>query len=712
MTLFLRLTLATGSVVFWQLYLRPDRFNPILWLYLFLVCLQPIFSHWLLPALLAIGGTVVLLGMLVVPYSAYLIWFELLLQGAARGTVSWTVAGLACYLSVLALAGMVRGRIYRPILLWLLVNMLLLYILLRDSRLLMVAGAAWLLYVLLPLIGRNRPQYSHRGLITLAVMAAAGFFLPQFTASGRSSAGDWLIDRHLSRGVRTLLTKVVPQFPLLYGISGFWYGNSFNTEQPGGKVYLSSRPVLLLEGDPGRAYYLKTGALDYYLDGGWNRSGEAAASDRIMIRVGAAANNADTSSFKITILDDFFPYLPHTLHTNVISLPRPLEGIEQNDDSITLKSDAPLLFGDSLQLTEVPGGYSDIPVTMLSEADLERYTALPEQDQRVVDLAATLAELSEYRFQMALADLFSKDYTYTLNPGNDRDGKSFITNFLFETREGYCVHYATAAVILARLNNIPARYIHGYLAIPPIPDPEDRHDPMPETTRTAISGLNSHAWVELWSAETGWVTFEATPPLRSIVAGSSAARTSDIDQFSRQQLSAISGRQIPVDEATDVQEKDPGRWALLLAALAMLSALSAVLYRLLHSRQKQIKKQLVGWNRLGRLLRRILKASNLLGIPDPRIHGWLLWEKSLAARLRSAAAAQSETVAAQSETVAGTKLDAKNGSDLLPDSRDLSIIRDFLFGQRCWAEQDYQRLGGLLRWLKQQPLAVLNEEDD
>lgn len=746
MSLFLRLVLATGSVVFWQLLLLPDRLNQILWLYLFIICLLPLFSRpaakpgqagsalapampvkvftpWFFPALLAAGGVAVLLGMLVVPYSAYLIWFDLLLKGAARGTVSWTVAGLACYLSVLALAALVRGRIIRQFLLWLLVNLLLLYILLRDSRLLLAAATAGLLFMLLPLAGRNRPLHSRRGLATVGILAAAAFLLPQLSAGGKSAGGDWLIDRHLSRGVRTVLTKLAPRFPLLYGVGGFWHGNSFSTDQPGGEIFLSSRMVLLLEGEPGRAYYLRTGAQDYYQDGGWRRSGEAESSDRISIKTGADTEQeaaADPASgFTLTILDDFFPYLPHTLHTTAITLPRPLEGIEQYEDSIALDPVIPLLYGDILQVVETPaGGTIDsgdtkTDATSLSESDRERYTALPELDRRLTDLAETLRGLPPHRFQTTLAALFSKDYSYTLNPENDRSGKEFVTNFLFETREGYCVHYATAALILARLNGIPARYVSGYLAIPPLPDQEDQEDrrgPIPATARIAISGLNSHAWVELWFAETGWITFEATPPLRLLVAGSEAARNAEIDQYSRRQLSAISGRQIQTISNADTQDGKPSRWWLLPAALSVLLAVSALLYRLLHNKLKKLIKNRPGRDRLGKLLRRILKASDSLSIPDPRLHGWLLWEKTLAARIAAAAAVPAE--AQGGSTVSTENQNNKGSAPVLPDLCDLSITRDCLFGRHQPAEQDYRRLEGLLHWLKQEYLAETYEEED
>ena len=59
------------------------------------------------------------------------------------------------------------------------------------------------------------------------------------------------------------------------------------------------------------------------------------------------------------------------------------------------------------------------------------------------------------------------DESAVYNPqvGRFPKNQNFAEYFLFEKHEGYCVHFATAAVLLMRMYGIPARYATGF-AIP------------------------------------------------------------------------------------------------------------------------------------------------------------------------------------------------------------------------------------------------------
>ena len=90
---------------------------------------------------------------------------------------------------------------------------------------------------------------------------------------------------------------------------------------------------------------------------------------------------------------------------------------------------------------------------------------------------------------------------YDLNtdkmPGGEKD---FALWFLEDAESGYCVHYATAAVVLLRAAGIPARYVTGYIGY------------ASENTVTTIIGDNAHAWVEYYIPGTfGWRIMEVTP---------------------------------------------------------------------------------------------------------------------------------------------------------------------------------------------------------
>ncbi|MDQ7047375.1 MAG: DUF3488 and transglutaminase-like domain-containing protein [Sulfurovum sp.] len=92
----------------------------------------------------------------------------------------------------------------------------------------------------------------------------------------------------------------------------------------------------------------------------------------------------------------------------------------------------------------------------------------------------------------------AQNLTYTLKP-DALDINHTTDSFLFDTRRGYCVHFASSFVTMARMAGIPARIVTGYKA-------------------DFINGLknylpvkekDAHAWAELYINDY-WVRFEAT----------------------------------------------------------------------------------------------------------------------------------------------------------------------------------------------------------
>ena len=118
---------------------------------------------------------------------------------------------------------------------------------------------------------------------------------------------------------------------------------------------------------------------------------------------------------------------------------------------------------------------------------LEEITAGAETD--LEKLRAIEAELSSY--------------TYTRKPGKlpeeIQDENSYLEYFLLESKQGYCSYFATAFVLLARAEGIPARYVEGFC----VPTNKERK-------MTVYSNM-AHAWPEVYIDEVGWIPFEPTP---------------------------------------------------------------------------------------------------------------------------------------------------------------------------------------------------------
>jgi len=75
-----------------------------------------------------------------------------------------------------------------------------------------------------------------------------------------------------------------------------------------------------------------------------------------------------------------------------------------------------------------------------------------------------------------------------------------VDEFLFETREGFCEHYAAAFTILMRAAGIHARVVTGYLG--GTVNPIDGY--------LVVRQRHAHAWSEVWLADKGWVRIDPT----------------------------------------------------------------------------------------------------------------------------------------------------------------------------------------------------------
>jgi len=92
--------------------------------------------------------------------------------------------------------------------------------------------------------------------------------------------------------------------------------------------------------------------------------------------------------------------------------------------------------------------------------------------------------------------------SYTLSPRAVPEGEDFAVYFLTESKEGYCIHFATAAVLMLRSLDVPARFTTGYTV---------RVSPGNVGNTVEVTDRNAHAWVEVYYEDIGWLYLEATP---------------------------------------------------------------------------------------------------------------------------------------------------------------------------------------------------------
>lgn len=98
---------------------------------------------------------------------------------------------------------------------------------------------------------------------------------------------------------------------------------------------------------------------------------------------------------------------------------------------------------------------------------------------------------------------FLKSFEYTNNPGElpeyVTDPSSLLDYIILESRRGYCTHFATAFVLLARAEGIPARFVQGYYV------------PTGGAQNVTVYTSMAHAWPEIYVDGAGWIAFEPTP---------------------------------------------------------------------------------------------------------------------------------------------------------------------------------------------------------
>jgi transglutaminase-like putative cysteine protease len=127
---------------------------------------------------------------------------------------------------------------------------------------------------------------------------------------------------------------------------------------------------------------------------------------------------------------------------------------------------------------------------------------LPQnRNLRTVALARQMraASGSDTAFLRAVLGKFrNEEFRYTLTPpGLSRDS---VDDFLFDTRQGFCGHFASAFTTMMRAAGIPARVVGGYQG----------GDWNPLGGYLIVRQSHAHAWSEVWLPGSGWTRIDPT----------------------------------------------------------------------------------------------------------------------------------------------------------------------------------------------------------
>jgi transglutaminase-like putative cysteine protease len=103
-------------------------------------------------------------------------------------------------------------------------------------------------------------------------------------------------------------------------------------------------------------------------------------------------------------------------------------------------------------------------------------------------------------FVSALLNYFgTQPFYYTLEPPEILS-PDFVDKFMFDSRRGFCEHYAYSFVAMLRMVGIPARIIAGYQG----------GEVNPLNNTLIVRQFDAHAWAEVWFGDGGWTRIDPT----------------------------------------------------------------------------------------------------------------------------------------------------------------------------------------------------------
>lgn len=262
----------------------------------------------------------------------------------------------------------------------------------------------------------------------------------------------------------------------------------------------------------------------------------------------------------------------------------------------------------------------------LTPEDRRESLALPPVlDERLRALARSLAPGADPHTQLeATVEHLRRGYRYTLRPGAFHGDP--LAEFLFEKKAGYCEYFASAAVVLLRLQGVPARFVKGLSVGPQTDVGGGLH---------VVRESDAHAWVEAWMPAEGWVEADPTPPGQFAETHGRTGYLQRLAEHVRSAVSALWARLVARGPISTMRQlaRDIEPLVLLAArspAVCFLAATAAFGPRLvrfwLARRRRRLAAAIDGGDvprELRARLREIERRWTALGRPRPAHRGFL-----------------------------------------------------------------------------------------
>ena len=249
-----------------------------------------------------------------------------------------------------------------------------------------------------------------------------------------------------------------------------------------------------------------------------------------------------------TVQDDVFLYYPRdTAQTQ-------LEARADADPSVLDRMEASYAAYAASRYTAVPDGYDELQ-TLCDEA---------KKDQKLTEAA----DIGDY-----IRAYLNTNYQYNASAPQPPEGADPIRYFLTESKQGYSVQFASAAVVMFRMFGLPARYVVGYAA------PQSLFTQQEDGSWHAIlQDDNAHAWAEVYISGQGWTPMEMTPDVL-VSAQQADLRTDPLPETQGQDTAPAAGESSANEPAATIVPRSRLVLAALLGGCLLAAAVLLVLAR-------------------------------------------------------------------------------------------------------------------------------------
>lgn len=187
--------------------------------------------------------------------------------------------------------------------------------------------------------------------------------------------------------------------------------------------------------------------------------------------------------------DKYVPVLDYVYDTNI--------GTIQLDNTVLTRRriDGPTLYSAKALLTENRSIAADINPQLYLQTDTQPKRRTLQLMQRWREQAKS----TEGLIALILTHFRTQPFSYNLLPPSI-DKNRPVEDFLFNTRSGYCEHYASTFTLLMRWLGVPARVVIGYQG----------GEWVPQGQFFEVRYSDAHAWSEVWIQGRGWTRVDPT----------------------------------------------------------------------------------------------------------------------------------------------------------------------------------------------------------